>query len=130
MPKTSKSRAILNACCPRCRRGKIFDGKMYGIPFQQTLEHCPHCGLRYEIEPGYFYAAMYVSYAMTVAELVSMGVTVAVLTGSENPWLYVGILLSGIFLLSPFNFRYSRVILLHWLSPKISYNASYDVEHS
>lgn len=86
--------------------------------------------MRYEVEPGYFYAAMYVSYAMTVAELVSMGVATYILSGgSEEPWLYVGILLAGIFLLSPFNFRYSRIFLLHWLSPKIKYNASYDVGH-
>ena len=47
------------------------------------LPGCSHCGLVYEKEPGYFYAAMYVGYAFIVAELVSMAVAISVFTGSH-----------------------------------------------
>lgn len=30
-------------------------------------EHCSHCGLKYKIEPSFFYGSMYVSYALGVA---------------------------------------------------------------
>jgi hypothetical protein len=30
-------------------------------------ENCSHCGLRYQIEPSFFYGAMYVSYGLNVA---------------------------------------------------------------
>ena len=30
-------------------------------------EHCPNCGVKYKIEPSFFYGAMYVSYAVGVA---------------------------------------------------------------
>lgn len=86
------------------------------------LEHCPHCNLHFEIEPGYFYAAMYVSYAFNVAEAVTLAFITYILTGNmESPWLYLVVILGGCFLLAPFNYRYSRVILLYWLSPKIHY---------
>ncbi|GAA4167473.1 hypothetical protein GCM10022218_00850 [Sphingobacterium ginsenosidimutans] len=88
---------------------------------------CPHCGVKYEVEPGYFYAAMYVSYALSVAEIVSVSVAIAILTGSESPWLYLVGLAVTIFVFAPFNFRYARLILLHFLTPKISYDPRYEL---
>ncbi len=78
--------------------------------------------MTYEREPGYFYGAMYVSYAFVVAELITLAVGTYLLTGSNNPWLYVGILLGVVGLLAPFNLRYSKVILLHWLTPGLHYH--------
>lgn len=127
MSQTTKTYALLTGKCPRCRRGKIFHGAMYGLSAYKMNETCPHCGFRFEIEPGYFYAAMYVSYAMVVAELVISGVLTFYLTnGSESPLLYIGVLIGIIVLLSPFNFRYSRIILLHRLTPRIKYNQDLD----
>lgn len=88
-------------------------------------ERCPHCRLKFEVEPGYFYAAMYVSYAFSVAELVTLGLTTAMLTKSESPWIYVSVLFAAILILAPFNLRYSRLVLLHYLSPKIVYTPAY-----
>lgn len=88
-------------------------------------EHCPHCGLKFEVEPGYFYAAMYVSYAFSVGEVVTLGLTTAMLTKSESPWVYVSVLFAAILIFAPFNLRYSRLVLLHYLSPKIIYNPAY-----
>jgi len=35
-------------------------------------EHCSHCGLKYQLEPSFFYGAMYVSYAVNVALAVAV----------------------------------------------------------
>jgi uncharacterized protein (DUF983 family) len=113
--------AIIHAKCPKCRVGNLFANPMYSLHGQKMLEKCPHCGMLYEREPGYFYGAMYVSYAFVVAELVTLAVGTSVLTGSNNPWLYTCILLSVVAVLAPFNYRYSRVILLHWLTPGLHY---------
>ncbi|TZF85523.1 DUF983 domain-containing protein (plasmid) [Pedobacter sp. BS3] len=128
---TSKLYAITHARCPRCRRGRMFQGPAYSFRAQHVNELCSHCGLRFEIEPGYFYAAMYVSYAMSTAEMVALGVLTYLVTGSieyEQIGLYIGVVLGGMLLLAPFNFRYSRVILLHLLTPKVKYNAAFDTE--
>ncbi|MGO1243235.1 MAG: DUF983 domain-containing protein [Sphingobacterium sp.] len=84
--------------------------------------HCPHCSLRFEIEPGYFYAAMYISYAFSVAQVVTVGLITAFLTGSESPWLYIAVLFTVILAFAPFNLRYSRLVLLHYMTPKITFN--------
>lgn len=127
MAKVSKIAAVVNAKCPKCRKGNIFSGPMYSLSFQRTNEFCPHCGLRFEVEPGYFYAAMYVSYALNVMEMVGLGLLTYIVSGeSESAGLYIIVLLLGILLFAPFNFRYSRVILLHWLSPKVKYDPHYE----
>jgi len=129
MAQTSKAWAMLNGKCPRCRRGDMYVGRMYGLKGSRMYEHCPHCGLTFEIEPGYFYAAMYVSYALNVAEAVTLAVATYVLTGNlESPWLYLGVILGGCFLLAPFNYRYSRILMLYWLSPKITYQPHLDTD--
>ena len=114
--------AVVHAKCPRCRRGDLFATPMYSFKSQVMNKTCPHCGLTYEREPGYFYVAMLLSYAMFVAEMVTLAVALHVLTGSNNPWVYVSIIICTGIILSPFNFRYSRVILLHWLTPGLYYH--------
>lgn len=122
---------MLHTKCPRCRRGDMFSGAIYNFGSNKIHEHCPHCNLHFEIEPGYFYAAMYISYAMNVFE----GFTIAALTyfvtgNNDSPWLYVGTIIGGLFILSPINFRYSRVLLLYLMSPKIKYQPHLDTDDS
>jgi uncharacterized protein (DUF983 family) len=130
LKKTTKFYAIIKGKCPQCRRGDIFSGTIYGFNIQRTNYKCSHCNQRFEIEPGYFYAAMYVSYAMNMVEMIAMGFATYYLSGGrldfDSLWLYVGVIFLGSLLLSPLNYRYSRIILLHWLSPKIKYNKDYD----
>jgi uncharacterized protein (DUF983 family) len=114
--------AIMKAKCPKCRVGDIYENPVYSLSGQKMHINCPHCGMTYEREPGYFYGAMYVSYTFIVAELVTLSIGTSVLTGSDNPWLYIVVLLGVVGLLAPFNMRYSRVILLHWLTPGLYYH--------
>jgi uncharacterized protein (DUF983 family) len=129
MAETSKAWAMLHAKCPRCRRGDMFEGKMYSLINNKIKLSCPHCNLYFEIEPGYFYAAMYISYAMNVAEAGALVALTYLLThNTTSPWLYCIVLIGGCFLLSPVTFRYSRVLLLYWLSPKIHYKPYLDTD--
>lgn len=114
--------AALHAKCPRCRTGNMFATPIYSFKGQKMNEFCPYCHLKFEREPGYFYVAMFVSYAMNVAQMVTLAVATYILTGSNSPWLYIGILLGVSFIASPINFRYSRVVLLYWLTPGLHFN--------
>lgn len=118
----SKVSAALHAKCPRCQTGNMFANSMYSFSGQKMHKNCLHCNFSFEREPGYFYVAMFVSYALNVALLVTLGVATYILTHSENPWLYTPVLLVSAFLLSPVNFRYSRVILLYWLTPGVHFD--------
>lgn len=114
--------AIIHAKCPKCRVGNIYANPAYSFKGQNINTSCPHCGLIYEREPGYFYAAMYVGYGFIVAELVTLAVATSILTGSNNPWVYIAVMLSVVIALAPLNYRYSRVLLLHWLTPGLYYH--------
>ncbi|MGJ1204988.1 DUF983 domain-containing protein [Sphingobacterium lactis] len=118
----SKIQAVAASKCPKCRTGKMFTGPVYGFRRQKMHVYCPHCGFKFEIEPGYFYAAMYVSYAFSVAQVLTLALVTALITKSESPWLYIGVLFAAIVIFAPFNLRYSRLVLLHFLSPKVTFD--------
>lgn len=81
-----------------------------------THERCPSCNLRYEIEPGFFWGAMYISYAISIAIVVAVLVATTVLYTDPSYLNYVLNVLIGLALVSPFTFRYSRVLMLHLFS--------------
>lgn len=115
---------IVNAKCPRCRTGNVFTGPTYGFKIQKMNEFCPHCQLKFEREPGYFYVSMFVSYALNVAEMITVSVAAYIFglkLEYDNLWYFVAILFGTTVLFSPFNYRYSRMILLYWLSPGLNY---------
>lgn len=74
--------------------------------------NCPACGIAFEREPGYFLGAMYFSYALAVA-----AATPLVVLGLAKGWGYplIGALDGALLvLLSPWIFRISRVLWLHF----------------
>jgi hypothetical protein len=79
-------------------------------------EHCPHCGLRFEVEPGYFYGAMYVSYAFSGGLALLLGFTLFYAFDNPSGWVYAIVVAIGVVLISPTNFRLSRVIWLHYVA--------------
>ncbi len=116
MPKT-KWQAILGGNCPRCRKGKLFTYPLTKIThFSRTNETCPHCGLRYEVEPGFFFGAMYISYAITVALLVTVGIAITVLIKDPSIYTYIFTTIGITLGLIPFTYRISRILYLHWFS--------------
>jgi hypothetical protein len=72
---------------------------------------------------------MYVGYALNVATGGALWFGTYMLThNTDSPWMYIAVILGGCFLLSPINFRYSRVFLLYWLSPKVHYQPHLDTD--
>ena len=69
LKKGSKLNSILTGTCPRCQNESMYLDKN-PLHFSKILkmhENCSHCGLKYQIEPSFFYGAMYVSYGLNVA---------------------------------------------------------------
>lgn len=122
----SRFKSAMEGKCPRCRTGNMFNGSTCNIFNNRMKAECPHCRLKFEKEPGYFYVAMFISYVFVVAELVTACVGTYIITGNDtSPWLYVMVSFAVALILAPFNGRYSRVALLYWLTPSFRFKPEY-----
>jgi len=126
MPKKSVYYAILNHKCPRCREGDLFKYGILSKPhkFTETYKTCPHCQLVYEREPGFFFGAMYVSYAMTMAVLLGTAFILYNFFGDPDLVVYITAVPAMVLILLPVIFRYSRTIFLHGFGG-VSYDEKY-----
>jgi len=82
--------------------------------FTNMNETCPECGLKFQVEPGFFIGAMYVSYAFIVGIIVTTAITLSNLFGNPEAWVYITTVIATTTLLLPFIYRYSRVLFLYW----------------
>ena len=93
--------------------------------FDDMYEHCPVCHFRYEIEVGFFWGAMYISYGFSVAIVVAVGVSLYFLANDPPLWVYAVGVTGSIILLTTFLFRYARVLMLY-LFGSVHYDPKYD----
>ena len=114
----SQIKNILTGKCPHCEKGKVFNTNGNALLFRipKMNEKCSECGHRFEREPGYFFGAMYVSYGMAVAEMVSV-FAVSQLFVNSLVHSFIAILIAGI-IFSAFNFRYSRLLWIYMFDGK------------
>lgn len=114
MSEKTKLSALLEAKCPRCREGQIFKFSAFNyLKYHVTNDNCPSCGFRYEREPAFFTGAMYISYFINVACIIVFGLSVFYAANNPSLWVYFSIVFSLLLVLVPFNFRYSRVLMLY-----------------
>ena len=123
-PTPAEFKSAVDARCPRCRTGEMYDNPLLSLKKSTMHDRCPACDLKFEKEPGYFYVAMYVSYGLVVAELVAACIATAMFLpgGGDSPWPYIIVALLVTIILAPFNTRYSRVILLYWMTPSMRFD--------
>jgi len=113
MKKVSALKSIATCKCPRCRKGKVFTYKNpYHRKFGKIEDKCSHCKLVYEMEQGFWYGAMYISYAFGVAISIPVVLILSFYTELEIPQI-TGVIFFLLVLLMPLLFRYSRSVWLH-----------------
>ncbi len=74
---------------------------------------CEVCGLRFEVEPGFFYGSMYVSYGFSVGIFLLTWVGISLLFNDPGIWTYIITVIVIAAITYPFNVRLSRMIMLH-----------------
>ncbi len=111
----TRFQAIASCTCPQCRTGKMFPFATYNLQqFSVMHTKCPVCSITFEIEPGFFWGAMYFSYVLMVAESALAGLFTFLVVGSEaHPLVYVSALVVVVIACIPLNFRLSRSLMLH-----------------
>ena len=108
--------------CPQCLEGDMFiDRNPYHLKTMSKMySHCPNCGLNFEPEPGYYYGAMYVSYAFTIAVSVAVFLFYWVLFSEFDTLTFIIANTVVLIFLAPYTFRTARAV---WLNLFVKYDA-------
>jgi uncharacterized protein (DUF983 family) len=107
---------IVHTRCPNCREENMFTNKTLHLGKMLKMHRtCPRCGQDFMPEPGFYFGAMYFSYAINVALMVTFGVAFEVLFNPENVAYTLASVIVPPLLLAPWNFRISRAIMLYVL---------------
>lgn len=119
--KGSKLYSILTGSCPRCHQESMYsDNNPYHLGYLFKMhERCSHCGLKYKMEPSFFYGAMYVSYGLGVALAVAAFVISFLFVGTGLINSFIAIIVTLIVFM-PIIIRLSRNI---WINFFVKYNA-------
>jgi uncharacterized protein (DUF983 family) len=121
MKTRSSFAGILTMRCPRCHEGKIFPaGTLYTTRFMKMNEHCSCCNQSFMPEPGYYFGAMFVSYAINAAFFIAVWLGMYLTMEEVTVSAMIVALLVVVFGLLPVTFRLSRVL---WIYIFVRYDA-------
>ena len=110
--------SIINKKCPVCQEGDYYlTNKAYDLKtFDKAHTNCSYCDHKFEIENGFFYGAMYVSYGISIAVAVALFMAMYVLFSQVPTYIYITVIIIGIVVSMPISFRYSRLIWMNLFS--------------
>lgn len=125
--KKTKLYSVLYNKCPYCHEGDFFlNNNPYNFStFDKQHEHCPVCHGSYMPENGFYYGAMYVSYALDIA----LGVALFVLSNVIFDWgttAFLVMFVGSLLLLWTIIFRKARII---WINLFIKYDKTKAAQH-
>lgn len=106
--------SILKCKCPNCNKGDMFsnNGNIFLFKMPEMNKRCENCNFKFEKETGFFFGAMFVSYALGAAEMIASLVLFWYLV-DLSPLIVFSIITIIAVLSSTFNFRLSRSIWTH-----------------
>ena len=116
--KGSKLYSILFNKCPKCHVGKFWasDNPFKNMFFstENSCKTCENCSLDYELETGFWYGSMYVSYAISVAVMLLFWSLTTFLFSTITTFNEILIIVIAIILVSPLNYHVSRLIWINF----------------
>jgi uncharacterized protein (DUF983 family) len=123
LKKGSKLYSILTGTCPKCQKESMYldPNPLHLGNILKMNENCSYCGLKYQIEPSFFYGAMYVSYGLNVAIGIAAFIISYVLLNSSLKVAFISIIAS-LLVLFPIVLRWSRNIYINMF---VSYDPNF-----
>jgi uncharacterized protein (DUF983 family) len=111
MAKKNKLVAMAAMKCPRCHEGNMFNAPITEGIYKMNQE-CPVCKQSFNLEPGFYWGAMYIGYALSGGYMLStVGLMLLAFNWSVEAAFAVSIV-GGIFIF-PFIARLARAVWLH-----------------
>lgn len=110
---------VLKSKCPNCGKGNIFSysGNIFLLKMPEMNKRCNNCNYKFEKETGFFFGAMFVSYAIAAAVMVAFMVVGWYLLKMDPLDVFIAIVIMIIFS-STWNFRLSRTIWIYMFYQK------------
>lgn len=119
MKKGTKLYSILTLTCPQCQEGKFMVSAPYRLKTMgQVRDECDQCGLNYKPETGFYFGAMYVSYALSVAVFVTIWASCNWFFNNVSVWTQIGLVVGALVVLTPYLNALSKII---WANFFMSY---------
>ena len=91
--------------CPRCGQGRLFTG------WFAMREACPHCGLDFKREPGFYLGSIYINYGVTALGTGALYALLVFVFGTSHEAALAACLVAAV-LFPIWFFRYARSGLL------------------
>ena len=112
---------MLSGKCPKCEQGKVFsdNGNIFLIRAPKMYERCENCNHKFEKEPGYFFGAMYINYALLVGEAIIIFVLAQPFFEDAFDITITWIVIIFMLLTAFVNIRFSRLLWMYLLDKKI-----------
>ena len=116
---SSKLYSVITLTCPHCHEGPFFVSHPYDLSKAgDLLKACPECHRSYEMEPGFYYGAMYVAYGLGVAICLAAFLLLHFFA-PMMPLYWIIVIMSGIMLVGgPYFYALSKII---WANTFIGY---------
>ena len=117
--KGTKLYSIIFNKCPKCHEGDFLKERNI-FKFHKAFdmhEKCTKCGLKYMMEPSFFYGAMYVNYSLTVGLSIITFVIASLLFNLSLIESFIPIVVVLV-LTAPLSLRFSRII---WINFFVNY---------
>lgn len=121
--KGKKMYSITHFKCPHCHEGEFFKSRNpYDLKnMSATHDYCPKCKRKLYLEPGFYYGAMYVSYALSVAHVITFWVASLVLGIDLGFWNFIIFVGTFLIALTPLYYALSKII---WANMFIGFKES------
>lgn len=108
--------SLLTAKCPNCHKGRMF--KSRNVFRLKMNNNCTECGYDFEREPGFYTGAMYVSYGLSLVEVLVVYILCRMAGATAFDQAILLAMVVALLLLITFNFRISRAAWLALFSFK------------
>lgn len=111
--------SLLTGRCPRCRKGPLFESAEWNKPSSWFAMHksCTCCQQSFEPEPGFYFGAMFVSYAFNTALFIAVWIAYSFLASEFSLFYLLMMMILAAALALPFFFRLSRSLWIHLFVP-------------
>lgn len=104
--------SVLKEKCPYCHNGDVFEKTNSKFTIPNVKPKCEVCNKKFDGEPGYFFGAMYVSYAIGIALAVGTFILFKFILQIDSVGIIISSILAVLLLLSFKNYKWSRIIWL------------------